>query len=57
MLGRLGFCDKLILWIKAFLESATVSVLINGSLTKEFSPLKGLRQCDPLAPFFFSYSV
>ncbi|XP_068475932.1 secreted RxLR effector protein 78-like [Phaseolus vulgaris] len=53
MLARLGFCDKLILWIKAFLESATVSVLINGSPTKESSPLKGLRQGDPLTPFLF----
>ena len=43
MLGRLRFCDKWIRWIKACLESATVSVLVNGSLTKEFSPLKGLR--------------
>jgi len=53
MLGRLGLCDKWILWIKACLESSSVSILVNGSPTKEFSPLKGLRQGDPLTPFLF----
>ena len=50
MMGRLGFCEK---WIRACLESATVSVLVNGSPTKEFKPSRGLRQGDPMAPFLF----
>jgi len=53
MLGRLGFCDKWILWIKSCLEPASVSILVNRSPTKKFYPLKGLRQGDPLTPFLF----
>jgi len=53
MLGRLGFCDKWIRWIKACLESSSISVLVNGSPTEEFHPHKGLRQGDPLLHFLF----
>jgi len=35
------------------LESALVSVLVNGSPTTEFKPTRRLRQCDPLALFLF----
>jgi len=55
MLGRVGFCDKWISWIKSCLESALVSVLVNGSPSKEFILSKGLWQGDLLAPFSFSY--
>jgi len=53
MLGKLGFYEKWISWIKACLESVSVSVLVNGSPTKEFILKKGLRQGDPLAAFLF----
>jgi len=52
-MGRLGFHHKWISWIKACLSFATVSVLVNGSPTKEFKLRKGLRQGDPLALLLF----
>ena len=52
MLQRLGFHSLWIKWIKGCVESVSVSVLVNGSPTKEFFPKRGLRQDDPLAPFF-----
>jgi len=49
----MGFHSKWIKWVKGCLETATVSVLVNGSPTEEFKPTRGLRQGDPLAPFLF----
>jgi len=53
MMGRMGFCDKWMKWIKTCLSYATISVLVNGSPTKEFRPKRGLRQGNPLASFLF----
>ncbi|GJX97357.1 reverse transcriptase domain, reverse transcriptase zinc-binding domain protein [Tanacetum coccineum] len=40
-------------WIRACLESASISVLVNGSPTNEFLMERGVRQGDPLSPFLF----
>lgn len=39
--------------MKGCVESSTMSVLVNGSPTKEFIYERGLRQGDRLAPFLF----
>ena len=43
MLGRLGFHTTWVKWIRGCMETASVSVLVNGSPTEEFRPTRGLR--------------
>ncbi|XP_058726307.1 uncharacterized protein LOC131597639 [Vicia villosa] len=49
----MGFGVKWMNWMELLIFNSKMSVLINGSPTKEFIVHKGLRQDDPLSLFLF----
>ncbi|GKB70054.1 RNA-directed DNA polymerase, eukaryota [Tanacetum coccineum] len=52
-LQAFGFGKKWWNWINGCLQTATGSVLVNGSPSSEFQFFKGLKQGDPISPFLF----
>lgn len=53
LFGRMGFGQKWLSWMEGAVFSSSLSVLVNGSPTKEFIATRGLIQGDPLSPFLF----
>nr|GEX00744.1 RNA-directed DNA polymerase, eukaryota, reverse transcriptase zinc-binding domain protein [Tanacetum cinerariifolium] len=53
VLRKFGFGEKWRKWIQCCLQSSRGSIIINGSLTKEFQFGKGPKQGDPLSLFLF----
>lgn len=51
---KMGFYDKWKGWKAKCLKSSTVSMLVNGSPTKEVIMERALRHGDPMLTFFIS---
>jgi hypothetical protein len=45
------FNDKWRSWVAEYLRTASISVLVNDSPTKEFGMGREMRQEDPMSPF------
>ncbi|KAE8663709.1 hypothetical protein F3Y22_tig00112921pilonHSYRG00052 [Hibiscus syriacus] len=54
VMGKMGFGLTWISWIRKCVSTASISVLVNGSPTEEFSMAKGLRQGCSLSPLLFN---
>ncbi|GJR76960.1 putative RNA-directed DNA polymerase [Tanacetum coccineum] len=52
IMKRMTFEDKWCNWVECCLRSASMSILVNGSPTEEFSLGRGVRQGDALSPLF-----
>ncbi|XP_058733006.1 uncharacterized mitochondrial protein AtMg01250-like [Vicia villosa] len=50
---KMGFGEKWMKWMEGLVFSSSMSVIVNGSPTKEFIVERGLRQGDPISPFLF----
>lgn len=44
-------------WMRECVQSASLSILVNGFPTKPFRMLRRLRQGDPLSPFLFNIAA
>ena len=54
IMAKMGFGERWRKWIMACISTASLSVLINGTPSRQFKSNKGLRQGCPLSPLLFN---
>ena len=57
VMGKMGFREKWIGWVKWCLSMASFSILVNGTPAGFFQSSRGLRQGDPPSPHPFAIAM
>lgn len=55
VLNQFGFNNTFVNWIRILLNSAHLSILVNGTPKGYFTCSRGVRQGDPLSPLLFFF--